>query len=100
MKINKGVDDMSWLAIIMICATGIIIMDGKGTETKKEIKKYSKEYCRNNLSARYYDNWNCEDIAYQLQDNWVKDELEYLLKRGYSFERSIDELVEKGKITL
>ena len=100
MKINKGVDDMSWLAIIMICATGIIIMDGKGTEVKKEVKKYSKEYCRNNLSTRYYDNWNCEDIAYQLQDNWVKDELEYLLKRGYSFERSIDELVEKGKITL
>lgn len=91
---------MSWLAIIMICATGIIIMDGKSTEVKKEIKKYSKEYCRSNLSARYYDNWNCEDIAYQLQDHWIKDELEYLLKRGYSFERSIDELVEKGKITL
>ena len=50
---------MSWLAIIMICATGIIIMDGKGTEVKKEVKKYSKEYCRNNLSTRYYDNWNC-----------------------------------------
>ena len=91
---------MSWLAVIMICATGIIIMDGKGTEVKKEVKKYSKEYCRNNLNTRYYDNWNCEDIAYQLQDNWIKDELEYLLKRGYSFERSIDELVEKRKITL
>lgn len=100
MKINKGVDDMSWLAVIMICATGIIIMDGKGMEVKKEVKKYSKEYCRNNLSTGYYDNWNCEDIAYQLQDNWVKDDLEYLLKQGYSFERSIDELVEKGKITL
>ena len=91
---------MSWLAIIMICATGIIIMDGKGTEVKKEVKTYSKEYCRNNLSTRYYDNWNCKDIAYQLQDNWIKDDLEYLLKQGYSFERGITELVEKGKITL
>ena len=91
---------MSWLAVIMICATGIIIMDGKGTEVKKEVKKYSKEYCRNNLSTRYYDNWNCEDIAYQLQDNWIKDDLECLLKQGYSFERGITELVENGRITL
>ena len=90
---------MSWLAIIMVCATGMVILDSKGI-VKKEIKKYSKEYCRNNLSTRYYDNWNCEDIAYQLQDNWVKDDLEYLLKQGYSFERGITELVEKGKITL
>ena len=90
---------MSWLAIIMVCATGMVILDSKGT-VKKEIKKYSKEYCRNNLSARYYDNWNCEDIAYQLQDNWIKDDLEYLLKQGYSFERGITELVEKGRITL
>ena len=90
---------MNWLAIIMVCATGMVILDSKGT-VKKEIKKYSKEYCRNNLSTRYYDNWNCEDIAYQLQDNWIKDDLEYLLKQGYSFERGITELVEKGKITL
>ena len=90
---------MSWLAIIMVCATGMVILDSKGT-VKKGIKKYSKEYCRNNLSTRYYDNWNCEDIAYQLQDNWIKDDLEYLLKQGYSFERGITELVEKGKITL
>ena len=90
---------MSWLAIIMVCATGMVILDSKGT-IKKEIKKYSKEYCRNNLSTRHYDNLNCEDIAYQLQDNWIKDDLEYLLKQGYSFERGITELVEKGKITL
>ena len=90
---------MSWLAIIMVCATGMVILDSKGI-VKKEIKKYSKEYCRNNLSTRHYDNWNCEDIAYQLRDNWIKDDLEYLLKQGYSFERGITELVEKGKITL
>lgn len=91
---------MSWLAIIMICATGIVIMDGKGTEVKKEVKKYSKEYCRNNLSARYYSNWDCETLAYQLQDNWLKDDLEYLTRNGYSFGDAVYELVEKGKITL
>ena len=92
---------MSWLAIIIVCATGIIVLDGKGKEEiERKKNNYSKEYCRNNLSAKYYDNWNCEDIAYQLQDNWVKDDLEYLLKQGYSFERGITELVEKGKITL
>ena len=93
---------MCWLAVIIVCATGIIIMDGKGGNENKQvsIKKYSKEYCRNNLSARYYSNWDCETLAYQLQDNWLKDDLEYLTRNGYSFGDAVYELVEKGKITL
>ena len=95
---------MMWLTTIVLCAAGMIILGEERKdiekETKKEPEKYSYEYCRENLRKGYFTDWNCHDISKQLQDNWVKDELEYLLKRGYSFERSIDELVEKGKITL
>ena len=97
---------MSWLAVIMVCAAGMYIMSDKEggnetNETNENVKTYSKDYCREHLSAAYYDNWECERIARQIREDYrVKDELEYLLKSGYSFERSIDALVKEEKINL
>ena len=62
---------MTWLTVIMACALGMMAIGRNGDMTKKEDRKYSYEYCRKNLSVNYYDNWRCEDIAYQLQDNWL-----------------------------
>lgn len=90
---------MTWLTVIMACALGMMAIGCNGDMTKKEERKYSKEYCRQNLS-NYFDNWRCEEIAYQLQDNWLKDDLEYLMRHGYSFELAINELIEDGKMTL
>lgn len=100
---------MNWLAIIMMCSIGMYILSDKenvkepreNKETNKNIEIYSKEYCRKHLSAAYYDNWDCERIARQIREDYrVKDELEYLLKSGYSFERGIDILVQDEKIIL
>jgi hypothetical protein len=100
---------MNWLAVIMMCSIGMYILgdkediketkDNKGTN--KNVKTYSKDYCRKHLSAAYYDNWDCERIARQIREDYrIKEELEYLLRSGYSFERSIDELVKEEKINL
>ena len=91
---------MTWLTVIIACAAGMVVLGGNNEMERKEMKKYSKEYCRANLSPKYYDNWNCENVAYQLQDNWLKDDLEYLMRHGYSFEFAVNELVEDGKMTL
>lgn len=97
---------MNWLGVIMICAVGMYLVGDKKEETatpkqnKLDDEYYSYKYCRCNLSAACYDNWDCETIAYQLQDNWLRDDLRYLLVSGYSFERGIDELVSTGKIKL
>ena len=95
---------MSWLAVIMVCGIGMYLLDDKkegDVKTNETIKNYSKDYCRKHLSAAYYDNWECERISRQIRDDYrIKDELEYLLRSGYSFERSIDELVKEEKINL
>ena len=69
-------------------------------ELVRIIEKYSYEYCRENLKTSYYTDWNCHDISKQLQDNWVKDDVEYLTRNGLSFEYAIDEMMEEGKIKL
>lgn len=97
---------MNWLAVIAMCSIGMYILgDKEGVketkETNKNVKTYSKDYCRKHLSAAYYDNWDCERIARQIREDYrIKEELEYLLRSGYSFERSIDELVKEEKINL
>ena len=100
---------MNWLAVIMMCSIGMYILGDKediketkeNKESNKNVKIYSKDYCRKHLSAAYYDNWDCERIARQIREDYrIKEELEYLLRSGYSFERSIDELVKEEKINL
>lgn len=95
---------MSWLAVIMVCAAGMYLLDDRkegDVKTNETVKEYSKGYCREHLSAAYYDNWECERIARQIREDYrIKDELEYLLKSGYSFERAVDDLVRTDKINL
>lgn len=94
---------MEWLFVIAICAAGIIMLDDKKetvTINGKTYEKYSYEYCRENLSANHYDNWHCQGVAQQLKDNWIKDELEYLMRNGYSFERAVDYLINDGTMKL
>lgn len=89
-------------ALAIVSALGIVVLSGGETTKQQEstVKKYSVEYCKQNLNQNVFDSWNCQDIAYQLQDNWLKDDLEYLLRNGYTFQRAIEEFVEKGKIKL
>ena len=97
---------MMWLTTIVLCAAGMVIlgeerkMIEKDTKAKQEPEKYSYEYCRENLKAGYYTDWNCHDISKQLQDPWVKDDVNYLMRHGMSFEYAIDEMMEEGKIKL
>lgn len=96
---------MMWLTTIVLCAAGMVILgeERKMIEketTKQEPEKYSYEYCRENLKVGYYTDWNCHDISKQLNDNWVKDDVEYLMRNGLSFEYAIDEMMEEGKIKL
>lgn len=96
---------MMWLTTIALCAAGMVILgeERKMIEketTKPEPEKYSYEYCRENLKVSYYTDWNCHDISKQLKDNWVKDDVEYLMRNGLSFEYAIDEMMEVGKIKL
>ena len=95
---------MMWLTTIVLCAAGMIILGEERKdiekETKKEPEKYSYEYCRENLRKGYFTDWNCYDIADQLKDNWVKDDVEYLTRNGLPFEYAIDEMIENEKIKL
>ena len=72
--------------------------DGEGAK-EKEVT-YDKDYCREHLSARHYDNWDIDSVVYALKDNWIKQDLDKLIAYGYSFEKAIDTLVEEGKIKL
>lgn len=94
---------MTWLSVIILCGIGMVALKTKEvieTELTKDPEKYSYEYCRENLRKNYFTDWNCTDISKQLQDNWVKDDVDYLMRNGYSFERAIDEMMEEGKIKL
>ena len=58
----------------------------------KHSHRFTFEFLRQNLSQWYYDNWMIDDIQYELQDNWLREELERLLRRGYTVELAIDKL--------
>ena len=73
--------------------------DGEGAKEKEVTAAYEKEYCREHLSASYYDNWEVQDIAKALQDSRVRNQLERYLNH-YDFERAVDELVKDGEIRL
>lgn len=94
---------MNWLAVIAVCSVGMWLIGDKKdstTVTKKEPEKYSREWCKENLNRNYYDNYNCDDVADQLKDNWKRQEIESLQRRGYSFTYAIDHMVDEGKIKL
>ena len=71
----------------------------EGAREKEATVAYDKEYCREHLSARHYDNWQVQDVAKALQDSRVRNQLERYLNH-YDFERAVDELVKDGEIRL
>ena len=79
---------------------GAALMSGNETPVIKENeqKVYTKAVVRENLSEWYFNNWECESIAYQLQDNWLRDDLESLIRRGYSFQEAVEKLINDGKL--
>ena len=89
---------------LVVCSIiGIAVLSGSSSEHKEEqhkVDKYSKEWFRSELSIRYYSNWDCHDIAWQMRDNWIRDDFERLLRNGYSVEYAIDELISRKIINL
>lgn len=79
---------------------GAALMSGNENPVinENERKVYTKAVVRENLSEWYFSNWECEKIAYQLQDNWLRDDFESLMRRGYSFEEAINYLIKNGKL--
>ena len=90
-------------SLVALSIIGIAVLGSTSSEHKEEqhkVDKYSKEWFRDNLSSRHYSNWDCHDLAWQLRDNWIRDDFERLLRNGYSVEYAIDELVSKNVIKL
>ena len=89
---------------LVVCSIiGLAMLGGSSSEHKEEqhkVDKYSKEWFRSELSIRHYSDWDCHDIAWQMRDNWIRDDFERLLRNGYSVEYAIDELVSKKIIKL
>ena len=89
---------------LVVCSIiGIAVLGSTSSEHKEEqhkVDKYSKEWFRDELSIRHYSDWDCHDMAWQMRDNWIRDDFERLLRNGYSVEYAIDELVSKNVIKL
>ena len=89
---------------LVVCSIiGIVVLGGTSSEHKEEqhkVDKYSKEWFRDNLSSRHYSNWDCQTIAYDMRDNWIKDDFERLLRNGYSVEYAVDYMIEHKVIKL
>ena len=90
-------------SLVALSVIGIAVLGSTSLEHKEEqhkVDKYSKEWFRSELSIRHYSDWDCHDIAWQMRDNWIRDDFERLLRNGYSVEYAIDELVSKNVIKL
>ena len=90
-------------SLVALSVIGIAVLGSTSSEHKEEqhkVDKYSKEWFRDELSIRHYSDWDCHDIAWQMRDNWIRDDFERLLRNGYSVEYAIDELVSKNVIKL
>ena len=100
---------MMWLAVMGLCTLGAIALSGDEnksssstttTHSSNDRIEFTKDYVRNNLDSWYYTNWQCEEIAYQLQDNWLRDDANKMLRRGYKFYEAIDKLRADGKLDI
>ena len=90
-------------SLVALSIIGLAVLGNGSSEHKEEqcnTEKYSKEWFRDNLSSRHYSDWDCHDIAWQMRDNWIKDDFERLLRNGYSVEYAVDELISRKIINL
>ena len=89
---------------LVVCSIiGLAVLSSSSSEHKEEqcnTEKYSKEWFKDNLSSRHYSDWDCHDIAWQMRDNWIKDDFERLLRNGYSVEYAVDYMIEHKVIKL
>ena len=89
---------------LVVCSIiGLAVLGGTNSEYKEEqhkVDKYSKEWFRSELSIRHYSDWDCYDIAWQMRDNWIRDDFERLLRNGYSVEYAVDYMIEHEIIKL
>ena len=89
---------------LVVCSIiGLAVLGGTNSEHKEEqcnTEKYSKEWFRSELSIRHYSDWDCHDIAWQMRDNWIRDDFERLLRNGYSVEYAVDYMIEHNIIKL
>lgn len=89
---------LSILALgIALGAAALVSGSSEKEEAKEKEATYDRDYCREHLSARHYDNWQVQDVAKALQDSRVRNQLERYLNH-YDFERAVDELVADGEI--
>ena len=90
-------------SLIALSMIGLAVLGGTSSERKEEqlnTEKYSKEWFRDELSIRHYSDWDCHDIAWQMRDNWIKNDFERLLRNGYSVEYAVDYMIEHEIIKL
>ena len=90
-------------SLVALSVIGLAVLGSSSSEHKEEqfnTEKYSKEYFRSELSIRHYSDWDCHDIAWQMRDNWIKDDFERLLRNGYSVEYAVDYMIEHEIIKL
>ena len=89
---------------LVVCSIiGLAVLGGTSSEHKEEqhkVDKYSKEWFRDNLSSRHYSDWDCHDIAWQMRDNWIRDDFERLLRNNYTVEYAVDYMIEHNIIKL
>lgn len=110
---------MFWLGVCGLCTLGAMVLSNcegsivkddtskggsnlkrsEGLKTSSDIK-FTREFVRNNLESWYYDNWQCEEIAYQLRDVWLTQEANQMLRRGYLFYEIIEEFRANGKLNI
>lgn len=99
---------MMWLAVMGACWLGAVALSGDDrkssstttTHSSNDRIEFTKDYVRNNLDSWYYTNWQCEEIAYQLQDNWLRNDVESMLRRGYRFYECVEKLKADGKLDI
>ena len=90
-------------SLVMCSIIGLVVLGSTSSEHKEKqhkVEKYSKEWFRNELSIRHYSDWDCHDIAWQMRDNWIRDDFERLLRNGYSVEYAVDYMIEHEIIKL
>ena len=99
---------MFWMGVMLACTLGAVALSGDDkkssstttTHSSNDRIEFTKDYVRNNLDSWYYTNWQVEDIAYQLQDNWLADESRQMLRRGYKFYEVVEKLRADGKLNI
>ena len=90
-------------SLVALSVIGIAVLGSTSSEHKEEqhkVDKYSKEWFRDNLSSRHYSDWDCHDIAWQMRDNWIRDDFERLLRNNYTVEYAVDYMIEHNIIKL